>query len=138
MPYEMIKLAKKEAAEIELINLSYPLEELDQRVDELAKKLTRIPLTQLTAMKLIVNQTYDNTGLNGTRVLGHILDGAMRNTPECREFVQIAMFDGVKAVVEKRDGPFNGYSQGPPEDQPRKKKRAELIDLMQQLAGRRF
>ncbi len=114
-------ISGKEAAEIELINFSYPLEELDQRVDELAKKLTRIPLTQLIAMKLIVNQTYDNMGLNGTQVLGPILDGAMRNTPEGREFVQVAMSDGVKAVVEKRDGPFNDYSQGPPAEQPRKK-----------------
>jgi len=38
----------KEAAEIELINFAYPLEELDQRVDELARKLAMIPLTQLT------------------------------------------------------------------------------------------
>ncbi|MBW2409825.1 MAG: crotonase/enoyl-CoA hydratase family protein [Deltaproteobacteria bacterium] len=114
-------ISGKEAAEIELINFSYPLEELDQRVDELVKKLTGIPLTQLIAMKLIVNQTYDNMGLNGTQVLGPILDGAMRNTPEGREFVNIAMSDGVKAVVEKRDGPFKDYSQGPREDQPRKK-----------------
>jgi enoyl-CoA hydratase len=117
-------ISGKEAAKIELINFSYPLEELDQRVDELAKKLAQIPLTQLISMKLIVNQAYDNMGLQGTQTLGPILDGAMRNTPEGREFVRIAMESGVKAVVEKRDGPFNDYSQGPKEDQPRK--RSEL------------
>jgi enoyl-CoA hydratase len=114
----------KEAAKIELINFSYPLEELDQRVDELAKKLAMIPLTQLISMKLIVNQAYDNMGLQGTQVLGPILDGAMRNTPEGREFVRVAMTGGVKGAVEKRDGPFNDYSQGPREKQPRK--RSEL------------
>lgn len=111
----------KEAAKIDLINFSYPLEELDQKVDELAKKLTLIPLTQLIAMKLIVNQAYDNMGLQSTQTLGPILDGAMRNTPEGREFVHLAMEGGVKAAVEKRDGPFEDYSQGPPDLQPRKK-----------------
>ena len=60
----------KEAAEIELINFSYPLEELDDRVATLAEKLAKIPLTQLAAMKLIVNQAYDNMGLQSTQMLG--------------------------------------------------------------------
>jgi len=117
-------LSGREAAKIELINFSYPLEELDQRVDELAQKLAMLPLTQLISMKLIVNQAYDNMGLQGTQTLGPILDGAMRNTPQGREFVRTAMADGVKAAVQRRDGPFADYSQGPPEDQPRK--RSEL------------
>lgn len=117
-------ISGKEAAQVELINFSYPLEELDQKVAELAEKLAMIPLTQLIAMKLIVNQAYDNMGLQSTQTLGPILDGAMRNTPEGREFVRVAMAGGVKAAVEKRDGPFNDYSQGPPEDHPRK--RSEL------------
>lgn len=114
-------LSGKEAAEIELINFSYPLEELDQRVDELAFKLAQIPLTQLVSMKLIVNQAYDNMGLQSTQTLGPILDGAMRNTREGRNFVRLAMSQGVKAAVTKRDAPFGDYSQGRPEDQPRKK-----------------
>jgi enoyl-CoA hydratase len=116
-------ISGKEAAEIELINFSYPLEELDQRVRELAEKLTKIPLTQLIAMKLIVNQAYDNMGLQGTQTLGPILDGIMRNTPEGREFVRVAAAEGVKGAVTKRDGPFADYSQGAPEKQPRKRSR---------------
>lgn len=114
-------ISGKEAARIELINESYPLEELDERVEALAKKLTMIPLTQLISMKLIVNQAYDNQGLQSTQTLGPILDGAMRNTPEGREFVRKSMAEGVKAAVTKRDAPFNDYSQGPLEEQPRKK-----------------
>ena len=119
----------KEAAEIELINFSYPLEELDQRVDELAAKLARIPLTQLISMKLIVNQTYDNMGLQSTQTLGPILDGAMRNTREGRAFVRTAMERGVKAAVVERDGPFGDYSQGAAEDQPRKRSDLGLPSL---------
>jgi enoyl-CoA hydratase len=111
-------ISGKEAAAIELINFSYPLEELDQRVQELAEKLTNIPLTQLISMKLIVNQAYDNMGLQGTQTLGPILDGIMRNTPEGKEFVRVAASEGVKGAVTKRDGPFADYSQGPPQAQP--------------------
>jgi len=111
----------KEAAEIELINFSYPLEELDDRVTELAEKLAKIPLTQLSAMKLIVNQAYDNMGLQSTQILGPILDGAMRNTPEGRAFVRLAASKGVHQAVTERDSPFGDYSQGRAEDQPRKR-----------------
>lgn len=114
----------KEATDIELINFSYPLEELDSEVDKLARKLTRIPLTQLTHMKLIVNQAYDNMGLQSTQTLGPILDGIMRNTPEGREFVHVAAEHGVKEAVTRRDGPWEDYSQGPKDRQPRK--RSEL------------
>ena len=119
-------ISGKEAANIELINFSYPLEELDSKVEELALKLTSIPMTQLISMKLIVNQAYDNMGLQGTQTLGPILDGAMRNTPEGRQFVRDALEGGVKSAVIKRDGPFNDYSQGPPEDQPRLKSKLGL------------
>ncbi|MEM9300529.1 MAG: crotonase/enoyl-CoA hydratase family protein [Pseudomonadota bacterium] len=116
----------KEAARIELINESVPLEDLDRTVQSLAEKLANIPLTQLMAMKLIVNQAYDNMGLQSTQTLGPILDGMMRNTPEGREFVRMAGAEGVKAAVTQRDGPFNDYSQGPRHEQPRLKSKLGL------------
>ncbi len=111
----------KEAADIELINFAVPLEDLDARVRAEAEKLAQIPLTQLTSMKLIVNQAYDNMGLQSTQTLGPILDGIMRNTPEGRDFVRQAKQDGVGAAIEKRDGPFADYSQAPKKEQPRKR-----------------
>ena len=117
-------ISGKEAAEIELINFAVPLEELDARVQKEAEKLASIPLTQLVAMKLIVNQAYDNMGLQSTQTLGPILDGIMRNTPEGRQFVRDAQADGVKGAVIKRDGPFGDYSQAPKSEHPRK--RSEL------------
>ncbi len=119
-------ISGQEAARIELINQSVPLEDLDQTVQALADKLAQIPLTQLVAMKLIVNQAYDNMGLQSTQTLGPILDGVMRNTPEGREFVRVAKSDGVKAAVTRRDGPFHDYSQGPKDQQPRKKSELAL------------
>jgi enoyl-CoA hydratase len=117
-------ISGKEAAAVELINFSHPLEELDAEVQQLAEKLTTIPLTQLVSMKLIVNQTYDNMGLQSTQTLGPILDGIMRNTPEGREFVRVSASGGVREAITRRDAPFGDYSQGPREEQPRK--RSEL------------
>ncbi|OBG28765.1 crotonase/enoyl-CoA hydratase family protein [Mycobacterium sp. 852002-51057_SCH5723018] len=117
-------LSGKQAAEADLINFSCPLEELDERVAALAEKLATIPLTQLAAMKLIVNQAYDNMGLQSTQTLGPILDGIMRNTPEGRAFVRLAAEEGVPRAVAERDAPFGDYSQAGPEAKPRK--RSEL------------
>lgn len=117
-------ISGSEAAEAGLINFSCPLEELDKRTQALAEKLTNIPLTQLVAMKLVVNQAYDNMGLQSTQTLGPILDGIMRNTPEGREFVNVAAREGVAGAVERRDGPFGDYSQAARDEQPRR--RSEL------------
>lgn len=119
-------ISGKEAAAIELINFSVPLEELDHRVNEMAQKLAKIPLTQLVSMKLIVNQAYDNMGLQSTQILGPILDGAMRNTKEGRDFVRLAQEQGVRAAVTERDGPFGDYSQGAPEEQPRRRSQLKV------------
>jgi hypothetical protein len=36
----------------------------------------------MVAMKLVVNQAFDNMGLMSTRQMGSILNSYMRNTPE--------------------------------------------------------
>jgi enoyl-CoA hydratase len=114
-------ISGKEAAEIGLINFAYPLEELDERTREWAEKLAVIPSTQLGAMKLVVNQAYENMGIHSTQYLGPILDSMMRNTPEGKEFVRTAMEEGVKEAVTRRDAPFGDYSQAPPERTPRRR-----------------
>ena len=42
----------------------------------------------------------------------------MRNTPDALNFIQTAETEGVRAAVERRDGPFGDYSQAPPELRP--------------------
>ncbi len=111
-------LTGREAADVELINESVPFERLEERVAEVAAMLSRIPLSQLQAQKLVVNQAYENMGLASTQTLGVILDGLMRNTPEALEFIETAGTDGVRTAVEQRDGPWGDYSQAPPERRP--------------------
>ncbi len=111
-------LSGVEAAEIGLINRAVPFADLEAVVREQAEQLARIPLSQLAAMKLIVNQAYENMGLAATQTLGPILDGLMRNTPDARRFIELAENEGVGAVVTERDGPFGDYSQAPADEQP--------------------
>jgi enoyl-CoA hydratase len=111
-------LSGKEAAEVELINRAVPFDVLETTVRELAEKLARLPLSQLAAMKLIVNQAYENMGLATTQLLGPVLDGYMRNTPDALRFVDVAAEKGVAAAIEERDGPFGDYSQAPADQKP--------------------
>ena len=104
-------LSGTEAARVELINQAVPADQLDGAVQELAEQLSSIPSSQLAAMKLVVNQAYEGMGLRNSQVLGSILDGAMRNTPEALAFIETAMTEGVPAAVAQRDGPFGDYSQ---------------------------
>ena len=78
-------LSGREAADVGLINEAVPFAELEATVAALAAELAAIPSSQLAAMKLIVNQAYENMGLASTQTLGPILDGLMRNTPEARD-----------------------------------------------------
>ena len=101
-----------EAAEVGLINRAVPFHRLEDEVRATAEQLAAIPSSQLAAMKLVVNQAYENMGLASTQTLGPILDGLMRNTPDARRFVELAEREGVRAAVSERDGPFGDYSEG--------------------------
>ncbi len=108
----------REAADIGLINRAVPFARLQEEVRGLAEQMASIPSSQLAAMKLVVNQAYDNMGLSSTQLLGSVMDSMMRNTPEARSFIAKAAAAGVPAAVAERDGPFGDYSQGSQADKP--------------------
>jgi len=114
-------LSGKKAAEIGLINQAVPFEQLEATVRKTAEQLARIPLSQLAAMKLVVNHAYENMGLASTQVLGPILDGLMRNTADAKHFVEVSHTEGVRAAVTERDGAFGDYSQAPDDEKPNPK-----------------
>jgi enoyl-CoA hydratase len=111
-------LSGVEAARIELINRAVPFSELEATVREEARNLASLPASQLAAMKLIVNQAYENMGLASTQFLGPVLDGLMRNTPDAKQFVELAEREGVGAAVKQRDSRFGDYSQAPTAEKP--------------------
>jgi enoyl-CoA hydratase/carnithine racemase len=111
-------LSGREAADIELINAAVPFAELERTVADQAEQLAAIPSAQLAAMKLIVNQAYENMGLRATQTLGPILDGLMRNTPDGLAFVATSASQGVRAATQRRDRPFGDYSAAAPDRRP--------------------
>lgn len=100
-----------EAREIGLVNDAVPFVRLEDTVYTLAEQLATIPLSQLTAMKYVVNQAYTNMGLESTQKFGSALDGMLRNTPEALQFVDVAERSVAEAVTA-RDAPFGDYSTG--------------------------
>jgi enoyl-CoA hydratase/carnithine racemase len=111
-------LSGTHAAAIGLINVAVPFERLEAEVRRTAEQMAAVPLSQLSAMKLVVNQAYENMGLASTQTLGPILDGLMRNTPDAERFIALAGERGVRAAVAERDGPFGDYSQAPADERP--------------------
>jgi enoyl-CoA hydratase len=107
-----------EAAGCGLINSAVPFSRLESEVAALASDLVRIPPSQTAAMKLVVNQAYENMGLGAAQTLGPILDGLMRNTPDALEFIALAESEGVGAAIAERDGPFGDYSFAPADRRP--------------------
>jgi enoyl-CoA hydratase len=101
-----------EAKKLGLVNDAVPFDQLEDTVYSLAERLCTIPLNQMTAMKTVVNQAYTNMGLGSTQLLGTMLDGMLRNTPEALEFIEFAEREGAHAAVTRRDAPFGDYSQG--------------------------
>jgi enoyl-CoA hydratase len=110
-------LSGRQAADVGLINQAVPFDQLEAVVAAQADELASLPMGQLAAQKLMVNQVYENMGLASTQTLGAILDGIMRNIPEAHAFIDRAAQDPASAFAE-RDRPFGDYSQAPGSGKP--------------------
>jgi enoyl-CoA hydratase len=86
-----------------LVVESVPPEELDQKVETLTDRIASVPITQLAMQKLMINQAYDNMGLQGTQLLATLFDGITRHSPEGRWFQQFAAEHGFHEAVKWRD-----------------------------------
>jgi enoyl-CoA hydratase len=99
-------LSGAEALEWGLAIEAPPADELDERTAALTARVARMPLNQLMMMKLLVNQEIMSRGLHSTQVLGTLLDGLARHTPEGYAFQQRAAAAGFKEAIRERDEPF--------------------------------
>lgn len=77
-----------------------PAQELEARVEELADRIAGVPVNQLAMQKLMINQAYDNMGLQGTQILATLFDGITRHSPEGRWFQQFAATHGFQEAVK--------------------------------------
>ena len=100
----------RRAVEWGLASEAVPADELDDAALALARRVARLPANQLHMMKLLVNQAFEQMGLHTTQLVGTLLDGAARHTPEGTDFSRRAMED-VRAAVRERDAPFGDYGE---------------------------
>jgi enoyl-CoA hydratase len=100
----------RRAVEWGLASECAPERELDATAAALAARVALLPANQAQMMKLLVNQAYDQMGLPVTQLVGTLLDGAARHTPEGEAFTRAAM-ENVRAAVAERDAPFGDYGQ---------------------------
>ncbi len=91
------------AAEWGLAMEAVPAARLDRTVEALADRIAGVPINQLVMQKLMINQAYDNMGLQGTQILATLFDGITRNSAEGHWFKEFAERDGFHAAVHWRD-----------------------------------
>jgi len=102
-------LSGKEAVEWGLATECAAADQLDARFEALLERIARLPVNQLMMMKLLVNQTLLNQGLQTTQILGTVFDGITRHTKEGYAFQQRAAEAGFRQAVKERDEPFGDY-----------------------------
>jgi enoyl-CoA hydratase len=100
----------REAERLGLASRAVPADRLAQEVESFAAKLATTPTNQLVMTKLLVNQAYENMGLRTTQMLGTFLDGVARHTPEGIAWRDLAMREGFREAVRRRDEPWSDYS----------------------------
>jgi enoyl-CoA hydratase len=100
----------RRAVEWGLASECHPEAELDAAALALCKRVAMLPANQLHMMKVLVNQVIEQMGLHTTQLIGTLLDGAARHTPEGAAFSQAALQD-VRGAVRNRDEPFGDYGQ---------------------------
>ena len=93
------------AVEWGLASEAVPAAELDDAGLALARRVALLPHNQAHMMKLLVNQAFEQMGLHTTQLVGTLLDGAARHTPEGVAFTRRAVED-VRAAIRDRDAPF--------------------------------
>ena len=86
-----------------LVVEAVPAARLDDAVEALADRIASVPVNQLVMQKLMINQAYDNMGLQGTQILATLFDGITRHSPEGRWFQEFAAQHGFPAAVRWRD-----------------------------------
>jgi enoyl-CoA hydratase len=107
------EIPARTAAELGLILEAVPDDELPSRAMALARRMARVPTSQLVMLKLLANQTLENMGFASSRALGTLFDGVARHTQEGLDFVARAAEVGFRQAVRERDDPFQDYGSRP-------------------------
>jgi enoyl-CoA hydratase len=92
-----------EAKAMGLVYDAVPAAELDAAVDALAQRMAGVPKNQLMMQKLMINQAYENMGMQSTQMMATLFDGITRHSPEGFWFKNLAEQKGFHEAVRWRD-----------------------------------
>ena len=111
------KIDGREAETLGLVYKAVPAAALDAEVEQLAARISTVPVNQLMMQKLMINQALENMGLRTTQMLATLFDGITRHSPEGLTFKQRAEEVGWKQAVQERDqGTYDWTAKRPIED----------------------
>lgn len=92
-----------EAEKLGLILEAAPISELNERVQFWAERMQGVPRNQLMMQKLMINQAFENMGMQGTQMMATLFDGITRHSPEGAWFKKRSQDVGFKQAVKERD-----------------------------------
>ncbi|MEP6370540.1 MAG: crotonase/enoyl-CoA hydratase family protein [Lentilitoribacter sp.] len=108
------KITGRDAEDMGLILKTVPSEDLDKAVEDMADRMSSVPINQLAMQKLVINQAIEATGLMNTQRLATIFDGITRHSPEGLNFKARSEDVGWKQAVDERDRGVFDWTQNRP------------------------
>jgi enoyl-CoA hydratase len=106
-----------EAVELGWANRAFPVEELDERVVEVATRIAKMPPDIVALNKRIVHRGMEVMGLRTAIRVGTELCALGTHQKSLRDFVANTQQRGLTAALDARDGVFGDYRTA--EEQPR-------------------
>jgi enoyl-CoA hydratase len=100
-------ISGKQAKEIGLVWDAVPIEQLEERVEELADRMAMIHPDLLSGNKRAVNLALELMGARTMQRLAAELDARMHTSPAMEDWRGRNREEGLKAALEWRDGRFN-------------------------------
>ena len=93
----------REAYDMGLVYKSCPQEQLEKEVENLADRMASVPQNQLMMQKMVINQAYNQMGIETTQMIATLFDGITRHSPEGVAFKARCEEVGFKQAVIERD-----------------------------------
>ncbi|WP_417232486.1 crotonase/enoyl-CoA hydratase family protein [Brevundimonas sp.] len=93
----------REAVGMGLALKTAPADGFEAAIDSLVGRLRGVPRNQLMMTKMVINQAYENMGLQSTQMMATFFDGVSRHSPEGLWFRERTQEVGFKQAVAERD-----------------------------------
>ncbi len=102
-------LSGVECARLGWANASFPIEELEERVLDVARRITGVPPDLVQLNKRVVHRQMEIMGLHTGIRAGSELCALGTHSPSLREFMKQTQEKGLKGALQDRDQPFGDY-----------------------------